>query len=212
MVELLDGIHAIKIADADGLDTEVYLLECEGGLILIDVGFTEECLNTIHSELEKTGKTWKDIKLVLITHPHGDHIDNLPEILRKTGAEIMIGEEDIDELEEKTGIRADIGLRTGDTIGACGGIMAIEIPGHSKGNLSLLLPKYRTIIAGDTLFGDGEGNLIAPPEKYCEDAEEASRNIKILLEYDFDKMLLTHGKNIMKDAKDKVKNLVEPSF
>ncbi|MFP3951844.1 MAG: MBL fold metallo-hydrolase [Candidatus Bathyarchaeia archaeon] len=211
MVELLDGIHAIKIADADGLDTEVYLIECEGGLILIDVGFTQQCLNSIYSGLEDVGKNWEDIKLILITHPHGDHIDNLPEVLSKTGAEIMIGAEDIDELEEKTGIRADIGLRTGDTIGACGGVIAIEVPGHSKGNLSFLLPAYETLIAGDTLVGDEEGNLLPPPEKYCEDADEALKNISVLLDYSFNKMLLTHGKNIMDDARSRVKKLVEAS-
>ncbi len=208
MVEVLPGLHAVRIADADGLDTEVYILECEGGLILIDVGFTPECHENIQDELDSLGKKWGDIKMIIITHAHGDHINNLPLVKKLTDAEVVIGEGDEAALEERTGIPADIILDTGDVIGACGNIEIIRVPGHSDGNLSLYLHKYKALIAGDTIFGDSEGTLEAPPEKYCDDVEAAAKNLKILEEYDFDALLLSHGKNTLSGAKEKVLDLI----
>ena len=208
MVEVLPGLHAVRIADADGLDTEVYILECEGGLILVDVGFTPECHEKIQAELDSMGKKWDDIKMIIITHAHGDHMDNLPLVKKLTDAEVIVGDGDEAQLETRTGVPADMMLDTGDIIGACGNIEIIHIPGHSAGNLSLYLHKYKAIIAGDTIFGDSEGTLEAPPEKYCDDAEAAAKNLKILEKYDFDALLLSHGKNTMSGAKEKVLDLI----
>jgi len=208
MVEVLKGVRTIEVAKADGLDTEVYILDCEGGLILIDVGFTKKCKKNIKAELDGMGRDWRDIKLILITHAHGDHIDNLREVKELTGAEVMLGEGDIESLKEQTGVDADMGLEDSDVIDACGGIEVIHIPGHSKGNLCFYIRKHRLIIAGDTIFGDRHGNLYAPPEKYCDDVESATKGIGKLLDYDFNKILLSHGKNLMRSAKKRVMELV----
>jgi len=85
----------------------------------------------------------------------------------------------------------------------------IWVPGHSEGNSSYYLRKHKAIIAGDTIFGDAEGNLMVPPEKYCLDTKQATKEIERLLRYDFDYLLYTHGKDIMGGAKAKVKELVD---
>lgn len=205
----MKGLRVVDVAKADGLDTEVYILVCEGGLILVDVGFTPQCLDSIQAELDEMGKTWGDIEMIIITHAHGDHIDNLPQVRELTGAEVVIGEGDEGRLYERTGVKADVVLGHGDFIGACGGVEIVHVPGHSEGNLCLYLRGYKAVIAGDTIFGDSDGNLEAPPEKYCEDVVEASKNLSILADYDFDALLLSHGKNMMAGAKEKVLKLIE---
>lgn len=209
MVEVMKGLRAVEIAKADGLDTEVYILECDGWLILVDVGFTPQCHESIQAELDEMGKTWEDVKMIIITHAHGDHIDNLSQVRELTGAEVVIGEGDEGKLYERTGVKADVILGHGDLIGACGGVEIVHVPGHSDGNLCLYLRGYKTIIAGDTVFGDSEGNLEAPPEKYCADVVEAWKNRGILADYDFDALLLSHGKNTVTGAKEKVLKLIE---
>src|SRR5512136_1812687 len=160
MVRITERIRSVDIEKADGLGTKVFILNCENGLILIDVGFTNLCIKNIETELKEIGKTWLDIRLILITHAHGDHILNLPKILELTGnPEVMLGEGDVDELREETGIEADMGLEQGDIIEACGGIEVINVPGHSDGNLSFYLRTEKTMIVGDTIFGDDEGKL-----------------------------------------------------
>ena len=209
MARISKRVRSIEIAKTDGLSTEVYILECEGGLILIDVGFTPLCVNNIKRELNEIGKTWEDIKLILITHAHGDHIENLPRVLELIGSpEVMLGAGDVDSLKEQTGVEADIGLDDGDIIGACGGIEIVGVPGHSDGNLSYYLRDEKMMIVGDTIFGDDVGNLYPPPEKYSKNAGLAACEIRRLLKYDFDSLLLSHGKNILKDAKGKVGILV----
>jgi glyoxylase-like metal-dependent hydrolase (beta-lactamase superfamily II) len=65
------------------------------------------------------------------------------------------------------------------------------------------------MIAGDTVFGDEVGGLTPPPEMYCLDVEEATREINRLLDYDFEALLITHGKKIMKNAKKTIEELCE---
>jgi glyoxylase-like metal-dependent hydrolase (beta-lactamase superfamily II) len=209
LVEVMKGLRVVDVAKADGLDTEVYILVCDGGLILVDVGFTPQCLDSIQAELDEMVKTWGDIEMIIITHAHGDHVDNLPQVRELTGAEVVIGEGDEGRLYERTGVKADVVLGHGDFIGACGGVEIVHVPGHSEGNLCLYLRGYKAVIAGDTIFGESDGNLEAPPEKYCEDVVEASKNLSILADYDFDALLLSHGKNRMAGAKEKVLKLIE---
>jgi glyoxylase-like metal-dependent hydrolase (beta-lactamase superfamily II) len=210
LVEIFPGLRAIRIADADGLDTEVYILDCKEGLILIDVGFTPKCHRNIQSELDSMNKKWSDIMMVIITHADGDHINNLPKVMGLTKAEILIGKGDELALQERTGISADVMLETGDMISVCGNIESIRVPGHRDGNLSLFLHKYRTMIAGDTIFGDDADypHIYPPPEKYSSNVEDARNNLKILMDYDFDALLMSHGRNILSGAKEIVKEML----
>ena len=209
MTKITERIRGVAVSLADGLSTMVYILKCEGGLILVDVGFTPFCIENIAKELRDMGEKWDNIKLILITHAHGDHIENLQKVLELTGhPEVMLGVGDMDALKEQTGVEADMGLEQGDIIDACGGIEIINVPGHSEGNLTYYLREEKAMIVGDTIFGDDDGNLYTPPAKYSDDAEMAKREIKKLLDYDFDKLLLAHGKNILRNAKEEVEKLV----
>jgi glyoxylase-like metal-dependent hydrolase (beta-lactamase superfamily II) len=210
MTQITERIRCVEVARADGLITQVYILSCEGGIILVDVGFTQLCLNNISAELREIGKVWGDVRMVLITHAHGDHIDNLERVLELAGnPEVIIGEGDEKMLEEQTGVKADAILDTGDLIGACGGIEVVRIPGHSDGNLCFYLRKERALIVGDTIFGDEDGSLYPPPEKYSSDAALAARGLSKLLNYDFDALLLSHGINVLSGARRRVEDLVD---
>lgn len=209
MVEILEGLRAVKQSPADGLDLEGYIIDCGEDLVLVDTGFTPQDVEIYENELRAMGRKWSDIDIILITHSHGDHIANLTIIKRKTGAEVMAGSGDADRIKERTGVDVGRRLLHGDVVDACGGIEAIGVPGHSEGNLSFYLRRNKAVIAGDTIFGDLEGNLHAPPEKYSQDAEMAARGVRRLLEYDFDVLLISHGKNLMSDAKRKVSELCE---
>ncbi len=210
MVRITDRVRCVEVARADGLITQVYILSCEGGLILVDVGFTQLCLDNISAELKEMGRGWSDVKMILITHAHGDHIDNLKRVLELVGnPEVLIGEGDERILEEQTGVKADALLDTGDLIGACGGIEVIRIPGHSDGNLCFYIRGERALIAGDTIFGNDDGTLYPPPEKYSTDAAMAARGLGKLLDYDFDMLLLAHGINVLSGARRRVEDLVD---
>ena len=209
MVEILDGLRSVNLSEADGLDLEAYLLDCGDRVVLVDTGMLPRDLERIGAELEEMERTWKDVNLVLITHKHGDHIKNLARVKELTGAEVMAGEGDVADIEAATGVKIDRGLKHGDYLDVCGGIEVIHVPGHSVGNLCFYLPRLRAVIAGDTIFGDDLGNIHPPPEKYCLDVRTAEMEIRRLLFYDFDALLLSHGKNLLKGAKSRVRMLCE---
>jgi glyoxylase-like metal-dependent hydrolase (beta-lactamase superfamily II) len=208
MVEVTKGVHTINLSEPGRLALEVWLLNCDEGTVLIDTGMAPTAIDKIEAELKGIGKTWKDVKTVLITHKHGDHVRNLAKVKELTGAEVMSHENDAPGIEKATGVQVK-GLKDKAKLPYCGGIEVIHVPGHSEGNCSYYLPKKKVMIAGDTIFGDDAGNLTAPPERYCLDAKQAEREIKRLLNYDFDVLLITHGKGVMKGAKSRVKELVE---
>ncbi|MDH5201097.1 MAG: MBL fold metallo-hydrolase [Candidatus Bathyarchaeota archaeon] len=206
MVEVLKGVHTIDLSETGRLSLECYLLDCPEGVVLVDTGMQESAVKKIGAELDSMGRSWRDIEAILITHKHGDHIRNLPRVKELTGAEVMAHKGDAKDIEESTKVEVK-GLEHGDRLPYCGGIEVIHVPGHSAGNCCYYLPGKKLVIAGDTVFGDEEGNLEAPPERYCLDVKQASREIRRLMEYDFDALLITHGKNTMQGAKEKVEKL-----
>ena len=72
-----------------------------------------------------------DVKVILITHNHFDHIEGLPEVKEALGAPIAIGAADADGLPEPP----DICVEDGDDITA-GSITlkSIFTPGHTDGS------------------------------------------------------------------------------
>jgi glyoxylase-like metal-dependent hydrolase (beta-lactamase superfamily II) len=169
---------------------------------------TPQHVDNIAAELKSMGKKWSDIKAILITHKHGDHIRNLRQLVELTGAPVQAHEYEAPLIKETVGVEVK-GLEDHTVLPWCGGIELIHVPGHSEGNSSYYLKKHRAMIAGDTIFGDEDGNLMPPPERYCLDVEQATREIRRLLDYDFDVFIYTHGKDIIGGAKEKVKALVE---
>ena len=208
MVEVLKGVRSIDLSDAQDHSLESWILDCREGAVVVDTGMKPDAVDKIASELKSTGKSWKDVKLILITHKHRDHISNLARVKELTGAPVNAQNLEAPLIEQATGVKVE-GLDDKAVLNYCGGIEVVHVPGHSEGNACYYLKRLKAMIAGDTVFGDDEGNLSYPPEKYCLDVRQACREIKRLLHYDFDYLLYTHGKDIMKDAKEKVKELTE---
>jgi len=207
-MQQLDNIHTVDNSETKNHDMECWILDCKEGLILIDGGMTPQHVDNIGAELAKMKRTWRDVKLILATHKHGDHTKNLPKLAELTGAPIKAHKLEAPLIEKAIGVKV-LGLEDNETIPYCGGIEVVWVPGHSEGNACYYLKKQKTMIAGDTIFGDEHSNLTAPPEKYCLDAKQAAKNIEKLLVYDFDNLVYAHGKDIVGGAKGKIKELVE---
>jgi len=208
LVEVLKGIHSIDHSDKGDHSLETWILDCPQGLVLIDTAMQPESVNKIGNEIKEMGKTWKDVKLILITHKHGDHTKNIPKIVELTGAPVKAHDLEAPLIEKAVGVRIE-GLPHGTILPYCGGIEIIHVPGHSEGNACYFLRSKKTLIAGDTIFGNEKGEIQAPPERYCLDVKEATKNIIILLNYDFEYILYTHGLDVMKDGKEKIQELLE---
>jgi glyoxylase-like metal-dependent hydrolase (beta-lactamase superfamily II) len=207
-MEVLKGVHSIDHSEEKDHSLETWVLDCKEGTVLVDGGMTPKDVDNIAAELKSMKKNWKDVKLILVTHKHGDHVNNLAKLKELTGATIKAQRLEAPLIERAVGVKVE-GLEDGEVVPYCGGIEVIWVPGHSEGNSCYYLRKQKAIIAGDTVFGDADCNLTAPPEKYCLDVKQATKEIDRLLKYDFDYLLYTHGKDVMGGAKAKIKELVD---
>ncbi len=117
--------------------------------------------------------TGLDIKLIILTHGHSDHIAALYEIQEKTGAEVAIHASDADFLEGYGSYSSQFGisyktphppdrlLHEGDAVGIEGlNLEVIHTPGHTPGSISLYTPGK--VFTGDTLFRRGIGTTMMP--------------------------------------------------
>jgi len=107
-----------------------------------------------------------NVKYIVATHAHIDHVGGIEKLQRSTGAAVLMHREDLPLYQNLAmqaaflGVRppgmveVDQFLKEGDVL-RCGGLSleTLHTPGHSPGSLSLYLPgEQERIFAGDTLF------------------------------------------------------------
>ncbi|MBM4319754.1 MAG: MBL fold metallo-hydrolase [Deltaproteobacteria bacterium] len=98
------------------------------------------------------------IEKILLTHAHGDHAQEAPQLARRTGAAIHLHE------KERSLLPPDLPLvatAEGSTI-ALGSlaIRCLHTPGHTPGSQCFLLGEH--LFTGDTLFVDDCGRVDLP--------------------------------------------------
>jgi glyoxylase-like metal-dependent hydrolase (beta-lactamase superfamily II) len=115
------------------------------------------------------------VKAIVITHAHIDHIGGAAKLKAATGAPVHMNANDQELYEgldvqaswlqmktpEKTAI--DIEAREGDTVALGAAVFhVLDTPGHTRGSISLWIPEENKLIAGDTLFRDSIGRTDLP--------------------------------------------------
>jgi hydroxyacylglutathione hydrolase len=144
-----------------------YRVTCEktGESILIDPGDEAE---HIWSETKKL-----DIKHILITHAHIDHIGAVAELQNHFHCRVWIHEKEkllltsaplqamMFGLPAPKSFRVERYLQDGDRIQfGSYEVQALAVPGHSPGSLAYLIPGH--VFVGDTLFMDVIGRTDFP--------------------------------------------------
>ena len=132
-------------------DLAVYLIVTKEGHILINTGINDSA-PAIKANIEALGFKFTDIKILLATHGHWDHVGAMAEIKKQTGARMMMHEDDAGMLE--TGgsmdyryvdgrgtiyppIKVDRRLKEGDKVRLGEAeLTVIHHPGHTKGSTS----------------------------------------------------------------------------
>ena len=87
--------------------TNVYLLPCNDGYLLIDASYPES-LGRFKTELAKRGISLSDIKHILLTHHHDDHAGFLEELRRECPSRLILHREAVGQVkkgENKKSIR-----------------------------------------------------------------------------------------------------------
>ena len=74
-------------------DLACYLITTPQGHILINTGVAESA-TMIRSHVESLGFRFSDIRILLATHAHYDHVGAMAAVKKITGAQMMINEKD----------------------------------------------------------------------------------------------------------------------
>jgi metallo-beta-lactamase class B len=114
-----------------------FLLTTPPGHILVNTNY-EAGVPGLKESVEKLGFRFADIKIVLGSHAHGDHMEGDALVKEMTGAQVMAMAEDVPALERmRPGGKPhpiDRMLRDGDRVTLGGSTMVARLtPGHTKG-------------------------------------------------------------------------------
>ena len=110
-----------------------HMIDTGDGLILIDTGYAETA-DVIIESLSTLGYDVRDVKLVLISHGHGDHSDGTPKIVERSGARVLMHEADVRYLK---GFTPDGYLHDGDVVRLGNTeVLCLHTPGHTAGVIS----------------------------------------------------------------------------
>lgn len=207
---------AFKIADniyyvgTRGLAS--YLVTSPQGHVLINSNL-EATVPQLQASVESLGFTFKDIKILLISHAHHDHNAASAQIQRMTGAKYMVMDGDVSVVE--TGGRTDFQygdslksdyppakvdrvLHDGDTVAIGDNILiARRTPGHTKGCTTWTMRAraggkvYEAVIVGGPNVNPGYA--LVDNRKYPSIAADFEQSFRVLRSLPADIFLGAHG-------------------
>ncbi|GAB2781413.1 MBL fold metallo-hydrolase [Nocardioides salsibiostraticola] len=101
----------------------------------------------------------REVKAIICTHAHDDHVRVAPELRKKTGAPILMHPDDKPVWElTHTDELWDADLSDGQSIKIAGAsIKVLHTPGHAPGAVCLYVHDLGAVFTGDTLFQGGPG-------------------------------------------------------
>jgi glyoxylase-like metal-dependent hydrolase (beta-lactamase superfamily II) len=221
---VIKGVHVIPMGMVNA-----FLIEGDDGLTLIDAGFPGKEA-AVFGAIRGLGRSPDQLKHLIFTHGHPDHIGSAGRIVRETGARTYMHPLDIpmaesggpfrlmkpapgllprvlckllfhpDERLEPVAI--DQPLTAGELLPIAGGIEVIHTPGHCAGQVALLWRPGRMLFAGDVCTNVmGLGDPIG-----FESLQEGRASQYKLASLSFDAAGFGHGGPIARNASTRFRN------
>ena len=220
-MEIVPGIHQV-----DGVNGNCFII-IRDELTLIDTGMPKNSAKIVKYIQDILKRKPTDIKTIVLTHFHIDHVGDASDLKKLSGAKVAIHEADADYVAgRKTQpvprggrgmifkvliplffrskpVEPDIKLSDRDTIA---GLTTIHTPGHTPGSICLFDPASKILFVGDLLIFNGSKIEMGPLPL---DTSEVQQSINKIAAIDFDIMLSGHGIPLRPDASVKVREFAK---
>ena len=215
-MEIVPGVHTI---DSLGMG-RAYLVIGVDRVTIVDTGLKGSAERVLRA-VEAAGRKPQDVRQIVISHHHGDHVGSLADLVERTDAQVMVHALDAPIVRGErpppgpssggllkpllarmsaraAAARVDRELTDGDKIDALDGLQVVHTPGHTPGSVCFYCPKRRFLFTGDAaanLF-----RLRPPIGWFTEDMAQAKQSIRKLAALDFEAAFFGHGRPIDKEA------------
>ncbi len=197
-----------------------YLITTPKGHILIDTG-PSFMISSLGPNIINLGFKLEDIKILLPTHAHFDHVQTLAYMKRATGGAVMALEGDVKALETGKDLSAlhvegwepvqvDRVLKDGDTVQLGGvSITAVWAPGHTPGNATYIMTTQEAGQTYTIAFGGPPTPVVSNPV-YDTRPADAFAAFKALRQYPVNMQLTGHPGNQFKGKLDDMRAGTRP--
>jgi glyoxylase-like metal-dependent hydrolase (beta-lactamase superfamily II) len=200
VAEGVQRIDGVRVSNA-------YLVSIADGVLLVDTGIPGNA-KRILAFIERLGHRPDELRTIVLTHWHIDHVGSVAVLKRLTGAQVAIHELDapvlagrerpakgrramavITRLFRLRTLTADLLLRDGDRID---GLEVMHVPGHTAGSIALRRDDG-VVFSGDALLGDRHGGTRVPDPRLSLDPAQAQASAEKIRALGFRLLLPGHG-------------------
>jgi glyoxylase-like metal-dependent hydrolase (beta-lactamase superfamily II) len=229
VVEVTARLHLLRFPVGNA-----YLWQDPDGLTLIDCGVPGSG-PSIAAAIRELGHTPGDVRRLVLTHFHEDHVGSAAEIVtwgdvavyaHRADAPFISGarpgpapvlrdwEKPIwdavhasmsDVRPVPVGVSRE--LEHGDTVEFGGGALALSVPGHTPGSVALYLPAARVLFTGDTIARGPDGTVMLGV--FNVDTTEAVASLRRQAGLDAEIACFGHGEPVTSGAAAQLRAVAE---
>ncbi len=226
-MEVVAGVHTV---DTLG-NGRAYLVLDGTEVTLIDTGMRNSARRVLDA-LRTLGRPPAQVRRIVITHYHSDHVGSVAALAARTGAEVLVHALDAPVVRGErlpasprfprpfqllirravplpVPVVVDRELVDGDELPVLGGLRVIHTPGHTAGSICLYSAERRLIFTGDAAMHLPLFGLRQPPRLLSEDSATARASLRRLADLDVAIACFGHGRPLTCDAGRRLRRLAQ---